>query len=264
MHDSRTVFPLPFLAKTPTTLPPSSSSHRASRSGSPVSGSPPITRGLRQVAGSSTNRANGEPGSTAGWVRACCPGVFAADPDPEPARDPVGGDVDPAGRDHFQLAEPLGHVPAADLAGPLAGAAGVDQHLIAEQRVAVLEQVGAVQAEQRREPVPRRLAGLPRGGLVAAGPGGADRVMPAQPPVPAAGGGQVQDAQQVLRAGQRPQLGPGGDPCPGGRGDRGDLGAGQVRMLGVAGPALTRSTRPPRWPAPPRRPRTGRARRRRA
>ena len=174
-----------------------------------------------------------------GMGQAGGPRVLTADGDPQAAGDPVGGDVDPADRDHFQLAEPLGHVPGTDLAGPLPGAAGVDQHGLAEQGLLVLQEMRSGQAQRGREPVPRRLAGLPRGGLVAAGPGGADRVMPAQPPVPAAGGGQVQDAQQVVRAGQRPQLGPGGDPRPGRRGHRGDLDAGQPLVLGVLGPALT-------------------------
>ena len=139
MHDSRTVFPLPFLAKTPDDLAalvarPTGSAAAGRRS----PGRPPITRGLRMLAGSSMNRANGEPGSTGGMgAGRLAHGSLRRTRIQSRPGMPVGGDVDPAGRDHLDFAEPLGHVPAADLAGPAAGAAGVDQHLIAEQRVVV-------------------------------------------------------------------------------------------------------------------------------
>ncbi len=86
----------------------------------------------------------------AGWVSGVFPRVVAADRDPQPPRYPVGLDVDPAHGDHVQLAEPLGDLAGIDLAGAFPGAPGVDQRGVAEEGFAVLEQMGAVKAQERR------------------------------------------------------------------------------------------------------------------
>ena len=72
-----------------------------------------------------------------GWARACFHGslrrtVIRRRPGIRSGSTSIRPD-----RDHLQLAEPLGDLAGIDLAGALPGAAGVDQHGVAEQGLVV-------------------------------------------------------------------------------------------------------------------------------